>query len=291
MKKFLVLICIIFSFILTGCDKREENYVKYIYLTKEDNLYVMKLINYDFSSEEEKYAVNIYQDDNIYKLGIKVFSEENNSLRLCDSCLISKQLIYEIKNASTMLNNIKLPPATKIMLFTDIDFDYESFNTDEIINTPIYNFSAKDSLKGAVSVTDNTGKNNGLLMIHNNQPVKYLDKKQSCIFDMLTGSRTEFDYIFRNGQLSCVIKPVNVHYSVYENNLIVNIIIDMDKIKGIKDNEQYNQLFIQFLKSDMEYNVHRLFEDAVLNSIYNLHRYCEQQGKECSRTEVKITII
>lgn len=293
MKKILMTICIFVSFSLCGCSQQPQNYVKDILIKKNNDLYEMTIVSYDFSSEEESFKKDVYYSDNIFLLGSNAISDGDFSLRLCESCYISAELFDEINRIVYMLNSIRFPPASSVICLqgNDIEENEESEKNKDYFS-PLYNLKINSGkVTGTFSIVDKSGENTGILFVHNGVPVKFLDKKQTDIFNILANRADSIDYHFWENQVCTRLDIIDCYFSTENDNMIITINLFSGSITGINNYMQDEEFYMNILKYELENDVYSIFSDPVINSVYNLQWYPRRKTEEFNDLTIRLNIM
>ena len=266
MRKLRISFVLIICFLFSGCAGNNEIFVRNIKINKIDNLFVVEFQTYDFSSEEKKYDVLQHAGGNLASLCIEAVNEENYNFRLCENIYIDISLSgNECNTVVATVNLLKIPPAVNLVCFIpDMDLFPEIKIQPE---TPLYNWSKSvDGFDGIMSVIDKNTNVVGAVMIDDGNAVKYLNKTQMNVFNMLTGCRKGFSLLLENIESNIIIDRCDVFYS--ENR--INLTVSVKDYKGISD----ENLMKSFVKREIEDTVYFLLNDAVVRNILIGEMYC-----------------
>lgn len=131
MKKIFLLL--IFCLTFCSCDKRDDVYVKNIFLDFDED-YQLQISYYDFTQEEESYGDKNYHAENIEDFSAQIMEDEKYSFRLCENVFISKEILN--KNMNDTVNFIKnsgIPITVNIAVATKYSMKIGRFNVLYII--------------------------------------------------------------------------------------------------------------------------------------------------------------
>ncbi len=288
--KFILLICMLFSF--SACTSSSEyNYVKNIYLTKEDNTFNMILDYYDFSSQEENYKQAEYTSDSLHTLGIKALKSKNYNFRLCENIFLSPQIILDnVNQAVYIINSLKISPTANILCLAGKPGE-DTTNIGKMPINPAYNLNVNSSgVSTSIPVILPGGENGGNVLVINNQPVSLIDKQNMFIIDMLNNSINTGEYTFRRGKMWAKLDNVHTHFSINEKTLNINVSATLKEYKGEHHSLQTKDLFITLLSADIAEKIQSIYNNIPVDRYYNLHWYCKQNGIDCTDTKIKVNI-
>ena len=259
MKKQRISLLCFFTVFFSGCRSTEDEFVKNIKITKNENLFVTEFQVYDFSSKEENYKIRQYISTELTNLFTQAINKNKYNFRLCENIYIDAALlINDFHKIFSVITDMKIQPTINIISYID-DIDMET-DTDSLIRTALYDFS--EDMKGAdgvISVTDKNGYNKGAVLIDDSQLIKYLDEKQWNIFNMLTGRRDGFSLTLRDNTINVVLDMCDVYYS--ENR--ITITVSAKDFKGISDID----LFKCFLENEISDCIFDLLNDSITGPI------------------------
>ena len=291
MKKLRISIIIFFPLIfLTACGGRtNQNYIKNVYLSKTDNKYQVEFQIYDFSSQEESYKECEYSSDDIHKISMVAVQDNNLNFRLCENLFIDSRLfLSDFDKVFSLANRLKIPPSANGVCLSEKK--EEDVVTDNLIKTPMYNFSQDISgTSGIVGITDNYGRNLGALIIQQGDAIKVIAEKQWKILNMLTGDKSGFSCTVRENEIFVEFDKADVYYS-YDNGLKITITLSLKDYRGTTVSANA-ELIKDFIKRDIADVVYQLYNDAVVKNFCNLDWFCKINNFSGELTDVIIEII
>ena len=278
MKKIISIIFIFVSLLLVGPDRFEQIYVKDIYMDKTEGGYQIQIISYDFSSQEEAFISNVYRSDNIFSLAADVMKDANYNLRLCENCIISKNMTENINRVVYVINSMKIPPSADLVCISG-EYDYNTFEDMGDNNSPVYNLKVTNGkVTGYVSVCDSTGKHTGTLVYHQGIVAKFTDKKQSDIMFALINRIKTMDYTFRQGQICAEIDVLDCFYTKEKNSITINFNCILNRVTGINNYTQDKTVYTDILENELKNDIFHIVTDPVINSVYKTYECL--QGEE-----------
>lgn len=284
-KKYIsFLILSLFSF--TACSNDNGNYVKNLYVSKQDNLYTITFQTYDFSSEEEKFSYDVFSSADIHNCAVSAVSENNYNFRLCENVYISPRMLNsDFDRLFSTINSMKIPPAVNLLCLAGTA-ETEEIEMDKIISTPLYDFSYDIyGAQGIVAVTDEKGENLGAVVMENGDMVKYLTEKQWKILNMLTGDKSGFSFTVRNDEVYVVFDSCDVYFS--DNKIRILLCIKDFKGTGNTDNE--SEILKLFITNDISEIVYELYNDPVIRNSCKLDRHTSTDNVK-PLPEVTVTV-
>ncbi len=284
-KKFLSLLMLVFLG-FTACSTDNGNYVKNLYVSKQDDLYVITFQTYDFSSEEEKFKYDKFSSTDIHNCAISAVSENNYNFRLCENIYISPRFFTsDFDKLFSSLNSMKIPPAVNLLCLTGAA-QTEEIETDKLISTPLYDFSYDVSgAYGIMAVTNEKGENLGAVIMENGDAVKYLPEKQWKILNMLTGDKRGFSFTVRNDEVYVVFDNCDVYYS--DNK--IKIMLGVKDFKGAGSTANDIETLKFFIADDISEIVYDLYNDPVIRTSFRLDWHNSLNNKNL-QPEVTVTV-
>lgn len=282
---FLILIMIFFS----SCSDYQTLYVRNMKIDYDDEKYNIIFEYYDFSSQDENFNTSEYSGIDLEKLCIKAINDKNFNFRLLENVYIAPQLFTnDINLIFYVINSIKIPLKTNIVCF--IGEDFTNYKPD-LISSCLYNFSLDaGKVNGLISIYDETDKYNGGLIIANGKIVKYLDKNQWKVLNLLTGNINDLSFEFREGYMSAKLEWCNVYFHGNEK-INVEITAKLKEYNGIADTILHNDILLDFLENELENTVYHLFNDVIVAKECNLMWYSKYKNINNDNINVNITIL
>ncbi len=285
-KIFLRLLMLVFMG-FTACSTDNGNYVKNLYVSKEDDLYTITFQTYDFSSEEENFTYDYFSSADIHNCAISAVSENNYNFRLCENIYISPRFFTsDFDRLFSALNSMKIPPSVNLLCLAGTA-QTEEIETDKLIITPLYDFSYDVfGAYGIVAVTDEKGENLGAVIMENGDAIKYLPEKQWKILNMLTGDKRGFSFTARNDEIYVVFDSCDVYYS--DNK--IKILFSMKDFKGAGSTANEIEILKLFIANDITEIVYELYNDPVIRNSCRLN-WNVSSGNIRSLPEVTVTVL
>ncbi len=273
---------------LSGCSENiSRNYVKNIYINKDENKYILKLEYYDFSGNRENYITSEYSDEDIFTLGIKATEDKDYNFRLCENiCIGPELLISDSDKIFYTITGLKVSPNSNICCLLG-----ESIKKGDEIFSPLYNLSERSgSYSGTLPLVSANGNIAGAVIVKDGNTIKVADKKTMSLISILNNEIENTDYTFRDGQMWARLNCDKTFFEIKNNILYININLTLKEYKGIHNSINAKDLFINLLKADIGNNVYDIYQDIQLTQFYNLYWYEKQKGIECSKVEVEVSI-
>lgn len=291
MKKLKIAILFMLLILLCGCEQRNNNYVKNIYISKNEENFLLYVNYYNFNSSQENYIESSYEGPDIYKLAIQAMKDNNYNFRLCENCYISYLAEDSLNDIFHMFISLDIPPSVNIIALEDTP--NEEFKAkSELLDNPLYSFSTiENKINGKLPIADPKGNCVGEFIIKNGNVVKNLSIKQRQILAVLENNIDNFDYIFRDGQLFASLMDVSTYCHMENDVLNFNITFVLKNIKGISDSVKSKEYFISLLKQDLENSIYEVFYDIVIKNSCSLDWYAKQSGNLYNDINVNINIL
>lgn len=279
MKKIFLLL--IFCLTFCSCDKRDDVYVKNIFLDFDED-YQLQISYYDFTQEEESYGDKNYHAENIEDFSAQIMEDEKYSFRLCENVFISKEILS--KNMNDTVNFIKnsgIPITVNIAVATKI------LDEDKSVQCPIYNLSQN---QGKVTGGVEDGETGGRYIIYENEVIEFLPFEKSVCLDLLTDNITNVEYIFQNKKYYADLDRINTAYAVKNDEFIINIDMFLKSFTGTADTGKGRNEMKNLLMSNIKENIYRLIDDENLKRIYNFKWLRKQKGDHTTKLRIDINI-
>lgn len=279
MKKIFLLL--IFCLTFCSCDKREDVYVKNIFLDFDGD-YQLQISYYDFTQEEESYGEKNYHAENIEDFSAQIMEDEKYSFRLCENVFISQEILS--KNMNDTVNFIKnsgIPITVNIAVGTKIP------DEDKAVQCSIYNLSQN---QGKVTGGVEDGETGGRYIIYENEVIEFLPFEKSVCLDLLTDNITNVEYIFQNKKYYADLDRINTAYAVKNDEFIINIDMFLKSFTGTADTEKGRKEMKNLLISNIKENIYRLIDDENLKRIYNFKWLRKQKGDHTTKLRIDINI-
>ena len=279
MKKIFLLL--IFCLTFCSCDKRDDVYVKNIFLDFDGD-YQLQISYYDFAQEEESYGDKNYHAENIEDFSAQIMEDEKYSFRLCENVFISKEILS--KNMNDTVNFIKnsgIPLTVNIAVATKI------LDEDKSVQCPIYNLSQN---QGKVTGGVEDGESGGRYIIYENEVIEFLPFEKSVCLDLLTDNITNVEYIFQNEKYYADLDRINTAYAVKNDEFIINIDMFLKSFTGTADTGKGRNEMKNLLMSNIKENIYRLIDDENLKRIYNFKWLRKQKGDHTTKLRIDINI-
>ena len=279
MKKIFLLL--IFCLTFCSCDKREDVYVKNIFLNFDGD-YQLQIFYYDFAQEEESYGDKNYHAENIEDFSAQIMEDEKYSFRLCENVFVSKEILS--KNMNDTVNFIKnsgIPVTVNIAVATKIP------DEDKAVQCPIYNLSQN---QGKVTGGVEDGETGGRYIIYENEVIEFLPFEKSVCLDLLTDNITNVEYIFQNKKYYADLDRINTAYAVKNDEFIINIDMFLKGFTGTADTANGRKEVKNLLMSNIKENIYRLIDDENLKRIYNFKWLRKQKGDHTTKLRIDINI-
>ena len=279
MKKIFLLL--IFCLTFCSCDKREDVYVKNIFLDFDGD-YQLQISYYDFAQEEESYGDKNYHAENIEDFSAQIMEDEKYSFRLCENVFISKEILS--KNMNDTVNFIKnsgIPITVNIAVATKI------LDEDKSVQCPIYNLSQN---QGKVTGGVEDGESGGRYIIYENEVIEFLPFEKSVCLDLLTDNITNVEYIFQDEKYYADLDRINTAYAVKNDEFIINIDMFLKSFTGTADTGKGRNEMKNLLMSNIKENIYRLIDDENLKRIYNFKWLRKQKGDHTTKLRIDINI-
>ena len=274
---------------MTGCSEKQQVYVKDVYLSKDESFYKLSVKYYDFLQQNEEYLTSEYVSEDPYQTGIKAMDDKNYSFRLCKNIYIHPEIfINDINTIIYVINSLKVSPNANLLCYAG-DRMPENLTADRLSDNPLYNISIEDNgVTGCFPVISDASK--GHILVKSGKSIIYLDKNKRLVLGVITNYIKDLEYSFRQQQMWAYINDICTRF--YIENDILNICIDgkLKDYKGINNSIQSKTLFTELLETDISNMVYEIYNDTGINSVYNLHWFCMQTGKECKDIKVNINI-
>lgn len=293
MKKIKIYLLFIMSVILCSCSENQySSYVKYIVVGKNGENYNLSLVYYDFSNNQENYLTTSYVSNDIYTIGIEAMADRNYNFRLCECCFLSADIfVDDISKAINLVNSLKLPVSSNIVCLLQSELALDNYTERPLSAVPLYKISTEDNLvTGRFPVIKADGSNLGAILVRAGKTAKILDNEQWSLLNILANSVDEVNMVFRNGELYAELKNISTSYMIKDN--VLNVVIDMTlkDYKGVSDRIGSKNVFVQLLKMETAQIAQELYDDIVVNSVYNLKWYCTQQGIDVEKINIIVNI-
>ena len=279
MKKIFLLL--IFCLTFCSCDKRDDVYVKNIFLDFDED-YQLQISYYDFAQEEESYGDKNYHAENIEDFSAQIMEDEKYSFRLCENVFISKEILS--KNMNDTVNFIKnsgIPITVNIAVATKIP------DEDKAVQCPIYNLSQN---QGKVTGGVEDGETGGRYIIYENEVIEFLPFEKSVCLDLLTDNITNVEYIFQDEKYYADLDRINTAYAVKNDEFIINIDMFLKSFTGTADTGKGRNEMKNLLMSNIKENIYRLIDDENLKRIYNFKWLRKQKGDHTTKLRIDINI-
>ena len=279
MKKIFLLL--IFCLTFCSCDKRDDVYVKNIFLDFDED-YQLQISYYDFTQEEESYGDKNYHAENIEDFSAQIMEDEKYSFRLCENVFISKEILS--KNMNDTVNFIKnsgIPITVNIAVATKI------LDEDRAVQCPIYNLSQN---QGKVTGGVEDGETGGRYIIYENEVIEFLPFEKSVCLDLLTDNITNVEYIFQDEKYYADLDRINTAYAVKNDEFIINIDMFLKSFTGTADTGKGRNEMKNLLMSNIKENIYRLIDDENLKRIYNFKWLRKQKGDHTTKLRIDINI-
>ena len=279
MKKIFLLL--IFCLTFCSCGKREDVYVKNIFLDFDGD-YQLQISYYDFAQEEESYGDKNYHAENIEDFSAQIMEDEKYSFRLCENVFISKEILN--KNMNDTVNFIKnsgIPITVNIAVATKI------LDEDKSVQCPIYNLSQN---QGKVTGGVEDGETGGRYIIYENEVIEFLPFEKSVCLDLLTDNITNVEYIFQNEKYYADLDRINTAYAVKNDEFVINIDMFLKGFTGTADTGKGRNEMKNLLMSNIKENIYRLIDDENLKRIYNFKWLRKQKGDHTTKLRIDINI-
>ena len=279
MKKIFLLL--IFCLTFCSCDKRDDVYVKNIFLDFDGD-YQLQISYYDFAQEEESYGDKNYHAENIEDFSAQIMEDEKYSFRLCENVFISKEILS--KNMNDTVNFIKnsgIPITVNIAVATKI------LDEDKSVQCPIYNLSQN---QGKVTGGVEDGESGGRYIIYENEVIEFLPFEKSVCLDLLTDNITNVEYIFQDEKYYADLDRINTAYAVKNDEFIINIDMFLKSFTGTADTGKGRNEMKNLLMSNIKENIYRLIDDENLKRIYNFKWLRKQKGDHTTKLRIDINI-
>ena len=279
MKKIFLLL--IFCLTFCSCDKREDVYVKNIFLDFDGD-YQLQISYYDFTQEEESYGDKNYHAENIEDFSAQIMEDEKYSFRLCENVFISKEILS--KNMNDTVNFIKnsgIPITVNITVGRKILYEYDA------IQCPIYNLSQN---QGKVTGGVEDGETGGRYIIYENEVIEFLPFEKSVCLDLLTDNITNVEYIFQNEKYYADLDRINTAYAVKNDEFVINIDMFLKSFTGTADTAKGRKEMKNLLMSNIKENIYRLIDNENLKRIYNFKWLRKQKGDHTTKLRIDINI-
>lgn len=279
MKKIFLLL--IFCLTFCSCDKREDVYVKNIFLDFDGD-YQLQISYYDFTREEESYGDKNYHAENIEDFAAQIMEDEKYSFRLCENVFISQEILS--KNMNDTVNFIKnsgIPITVNIAVGTKIP------DEDKSVQCPIYNLSQN---QGKVTGGVEDGETGGRYIIYENEVIEFLPFEKSVCLDLLTDNITNVEYIFQNKKYYADLDRINTAYAVKNDEFVINIDMFLKSFTGTADTEKGRKEMKNLLMSNIKSNIYRLIDNENLKRIYNFKWLRKQKGDHTTKLRIDINI-
>ena len=279
MKKIFLLL--IFCLTFCSCDKRDDVYVKNIFLDFDED-YQLQISYYDFAQEEESYGDKNYHAENIEDFSAQIMEDEKYSFRLCENVFISKEILS--KNMNDTVNFIKnsgIPITVNIAVATKI------LDEDRAVQCPIYNLSQN---QGKVTGGVEDGESGGRYIIYENEVIEFLPFEKSVCLDLLTDNITNVEYIFQNEKYYADLDRINTAYAVKNDEFVINIDMFLKSFTGTADTGKGRNEMKNLLMSNIKENIYRLIDDENLKRIYNFKWLRKQKGDHTTKLRIDINI-
>lgn len=279
MKKIFLLL--IFCLTFCSCDKRDDVYVKNIFLDFDED-YQLQISYYDFAQEEESYGDKNYHAENIEDFSAQIMEDEKYSFRLCENVFISKEILS--KNMNDTVNFIKnsgIPITVNIAVATKI------LDEDKSVQCPIYNLSQN---QGKVTGGVEDGETGGRYIIYENEVIEFLPFEKSVCLDLLTDNVTNVEYIFQNKKYYADLDRINTAYAVKNDEFVINIDMFLKSFTGTADTGKGRKEMKNLLVSNIKENIYRLIDDENLKRIYNFKWLRKQKGDHTTKLRIDINI-
>lgn len=279
MKKIFLLL--IFCLTFCSCDKRDDVYVKNIFLDFDED-YQLQISYYDFTQEEESYGDKNYHAEDIEDFSAQIMEDEKYSFRLCENVFISKEILS--KNMNDTVNFIKnsgIPITVNIAVATKI------LDEDKSVQCPIYNLSQN---QGKVTGGVEDGETGGRYIIYENEVIEFLPFEKSVCLDLLTDNVTNVEYIFQNKKYYADLDRINTAYAVKNDEFIINIDMFLKSFTGTADTGKGRNEMKNLLMSNIKENIYRLIDDENLKRIYNFKWLRKQKGDHTTKLRIDINI-
>ena len=279
MKKIFLLL--IFCLTFCSCDKREDVYVKNIFLDFDGD-YQLQISYYDFAQEEESYGDKNYHAENIEDFSAQIMEDEKYSFRLCENVFISKEILS--KNMNDTVNFIKnsgIPITVNIAVATKI------LDEDRAVQCPIYNLSQN---QGKVTGGVEDGETGGRYIIYENEVIEFLPFEKSVCLDLLTDNITNVEYIFQDEKYYADLDRINTAYAVKNDEFIINIDMFLKSFTGTADTGKGRNEMKNLLMSNIKENIYRLIDGENLKRIYNFKWLRKQKGDHTTKLRIDINI-
>ena len=277
-KTFLLLI---FCLTFCSCDKRDDVYVKNIFLDFDED-YQLQISYYDFAQEEESYGDKNYHAEDIEDFSAQIMEDEKYSFRLCENVFISKEILS--KNMNDTVNFIKnsgIPITVNIAVATKI------LDEDRAVQCPIYNLSQN---QGKVTGGVEDGETGGRYIIYENEVIEFLPFEKSVCLDLLTDNVTNVEYIFQNEKYYADLDRINTAYAVKNDEFVINIDMFLKSFTGTADTGKGRKEMKNLLMSNIKENIYRLIDDENLKRIYNFKWLRKQKGDHTTKLRIDINI-
>mgnify|MGYP000691414709 FL=1 len=279
MKKIFLLL--IFCLTFCSCDKRDDVYVKNIFLDFDED-YQLQISYYDFAQEEESYGDKNYHAEDIEDFSAQIMEDEKYSFRLCENVFISKEILS--KNMNDTVNFIKnsgIPITVNIAVATKI------LDEDRAVQCRIYNLSQN---QGKVTGGVEDGETGGRYIIYENEVIDFLPFEKSVCLDLLTDNVTNVEYIFQNEKYYADLDRINTAYAVKNDEFVINIDMFLKSFTGTADTGKGRKEMKNLLMSNIKENIYRLIDDENLKRIYNFKWLRKQKGDHTTKLRIDINI-
>ena len=284
MRKLSLLFIFCISLFFTACENKNIDYVKNIYISKENSRYIVKLDYYDFKSQSEEYISSEYSAVNIFEIVPMMMTDKNYNFRICENCFINIENTNNINDIFSFINSINMPPYTDLYGITN-DFNISEFEKTNLTKSPLHSFSYENN-----NISGTLPTNSGAVVIDKNIISSNLSQKDLRIIKIILNDINETDYTFNNN-LFCHLTDISSYHHIEKGIYNINIVMVLKEYKGITDTARNIEYFKKQLTDDLKSNISDIFYNEKLKEFYSLDWKKHETNKDYNKLNINITIL
>ncbi len=296
MKIKRILLVFISVLFFTSCSQnQDEVMVKAINFSKENDMYSLEFIAYDFSNKSESYTEYIFTDSNYDKAFISAENKYNLNLSLCDYAFISSSVVSDNKMNLVLkaLEEFGVNSDTNLVLSDDVSKDnYTDLKEKNLKITPIYSIlNKKDETNFILPVLNKDLYISSAVIINNDGALSNLSNEELNIALLLLAGNKDFNYNFNNSNDSADIRNGFAYFNMENNILEITTYLDIKSRNGATNSKTSSNAFDTLLIYDIQSKIYDLFNDQIIRTTLNLDWVEKQYNQEIDDINVVVKIL